>query len=323
MDCGAWKARSTREANLLDDVVKCGFGVMQQQRAPPQRNEHVIIQWGKRRIVDRMVAVAATVELPARLPLETLTLVETCEHGWWYSARLPGALMTIVLMSDTDIIQEHGLADSEQWWRLLQDQPHTWARMKGARLVGRPRVIPAFSACLEAAAGPDWAAVGDAAASHDPLSSSGIARALDSGIHAARAIYDLLRVGRPDGLGDYDRRLHESFELYWEIRQRYYAMERRWPRSLFWHRRQSWVTLDPHSRIERTDEATAARSLSVLPGHLRQIDSTLLFSLCAPGRPVHQIVEDFRRRTARPVADLAVVLALQCWLQGRILRLVG
>ena len=46
MDCGAWKPRSTREADLLDDVVKCGFGVMQQQRAPPQRNEHVIIQWG-------------------------------------------------------------------------------------------------------------------------------------------------------------------------------------------------------------------------------------------------------------------------------------
>jgi hypothetical protein len=34
------------EADLLDDVVKCGFGVMQQQCAPPQGNEHVIIEWG-------------------------------------------------------------------------------------------------------------------------------------------------------------------------------------------------------------------------------------------------------------------------------------
>ena len=46
MDCGSRKPHSTREADLLDDVVKCGFGVMQQQCAPPQGNEHVIIEWG-------------------------------------------------------------------------------------------------------------------------------------------------------------------------------------------------------------------------------------------------------------------------------------
>jgi flavin-dependent dehydrogenase len=277
----------------------------------------------KRRIVDRLVAVTATLELPGRLPSETLTLVETCEHGWWYSARLPGGSMTVALMSDTDIIQEQGLADPEQWWRLLQHQPHTSARVTGARLAGHSRIVPAFSASLDTGAGPGWAAVGDAAASHDPLSSSGIARALDSGIHAARAVYEFLRGGRPDGLGAYDRRLRESFDLYWEIRQRYYDLEQRWPQSLFWHRRQSWITIDPHSRVERTEEATYARSYSVLPGHLRQMDSTLLFSLCAAGRPVHQIVEDFQQRAARPVADYTVVLALQCWLRGQILKVVG
>ena len=46
MNSGARKPCSTRDANLLDDVVECGFGVMQQQRAPPLRDEHVIIQWG-------------------------------------------------------------------------------------------------------------------------------------------------------------------------------------------------------------------------------------------------------------------------------------
>jgi hypothetical protein len=47
VDRGAWKACSTREADLLGNVVECGFGIMQQQRAPPQGNEHVIIQWRK------------------------------------------------------------------------------------------------------------------------------------------------------------------------------------------------------------------------------------------------------------------------------------
>ncbi|HUK14969.1 MAG TPA: tryptophan 7-halogenase [Bryobacteraceae bacterium] len=199
----------------------------------------------KRRVVDRMLAVAATVELPASSGCETTTLVETCEEGWWYSAKLPRAMITVALMSDTDIIQKRRLADSAEWWRLLGAQPHTWARVKGGRMAGSPRIIPAFSACLDATAGQGWAAVGDAAASHDPLSSSGIARALDSGIRAARAIFDLLSTGRADGLREYDQRMREGFERYWEMRQRYYAMEQRWPGSLFWQRRQGCVTLDP------------------------------------------------------------------------------
>ena len=34
-----------RKADLLGNVVKCDFGIMQQQRAPSQGNEEVIIQW--------------------------------------------------------------------------------------------------------------------------------------------------------------------------------------------------------------------------------------------------------------------------------------
>jgi hypothetical protein len=47
MNSGARKPFSTSEADLLDDVVECGFGVMQKQRAPPQRDEQVIIQCGE------------------------------------------------------------------------------------------------------------------------------------------------------------------------------------------------------------------------------------------------------------------------------------
>jgi hypothetical protein len=47
MDRGAWKVGSTREPDLLGDIVECGFGVMQKQRPSSQGNEHVIIQWRK------------------------------------------------------------------------------------------------------------------------------------------------------------------------------------------------------------------------------------------------------------------------------------
>jgi hypothetical protein len=82
-------------------------------------------------------------------------------------------------------------------------------------------------------------AVDDAAASHDPLSSSGIACTLHSGIHVARAIHNFLRTGQPCVPGWLRSMDAESFEHYCATRQRYYGIEQRWPQSLFWNRRRT------------------------------------------------------------------------------------
>jgi flavin-dependent dehydrogenase len=194
----------------------------------------------KQCVKDRLLAVAAIVELPVEAPADTFTLVETFDSGWWYSAKLPGASKRIIaaLMSDTDVVRAHRWTDPARWWRQIGEAAHTWERLGHGALAGRPRIFPAYSAYLEETAGDGWIAVGDAAASHDPLSSSGIARALHSGIAAARAIHAVLVQGRPHALTEYSRKMRESFELYWATRLRYYALEARWPASPFWQRRQ-------------------------------------------------------------------------------------
>lgn len=193
---------------------------------------------GARRIVlDRMIAIAAAVEIPGPLPADTLTLVETCELGWWYSARLPDGRMMAALMTDGDIARALRLATTRSWWRLLRMQPHTSVRLPADCEPDSPRIHAAFSARLDRTAGEGWIATGDAAASYDPLSSSGIARAIDSGIHAARAVHAYLGDHRSTALAGYEHRVWSSFELYWQTRRLYYAMERRWPRSPFWSRR--------------------------------------------------------------------------------------
>jgi flavin-dependent dehydrogenase len=277
----------------------------------------------KRQILDRMVAVAATVELPHPVPIDTLTLVETCELGWWYSSRLPTAQMIVVLMTDIDLMRTRGWSAPESWWRFLRAQHHTWDRVKKGHLAGHPSIIPAFSARLDRVVGGDWMAVGDAAATYDPLSSSGIARAIDSGVNAARAIYTYLQSGRGAALIDYDRRRRESFEIYWETRQRYYDMERRWPQSPFWRRRRRLVTLDPHSRIELAKDAVETISNLSLPTQPREIDQQLLFRLCAIARPAHEVVAEFQRQSMNAVPELAVVLALESWLQSGIVRVIA
>ena len=191
----------------------------------------------KRCMLDRMVAAGAALETPA-VYVENSILVEACPHGWWYSARLPSGLTMVALMSDADLVKRQRLSIPGQWWSLLKHQPHTWDRVGTAPQPARLYVVPAFSARLETAAGHDWIAAGDAAASYDPLSSSGIARALVSGIHAARAIHELVRTGRTESLSEYDRWTCSSFDSYLEARRQYYDLERRWPQSPFWQRRQ-------------------------------------------------------------------------------------
>jgi flavin-dependent dehydrogenase len=190
-------------------------------------------------VLDRMVAVATTVACPGGLEDQGITLVESFADGWWYSARLPGTTMMVALMTDPDRLKENGWTDSSRWWALLCAQPQHAARVSGAAgPASPPRVFPAFSSYVSPVAGENWVAVGDAASCQDPLSASGIARALNTGIHAARAIDARLRTGQAAALSAYAKWVADGFASYWATRLAYYAMERRWPKSPFWQRRQ-------------------------------------------------------------------------------------
>ena len=198
----------------------------------------------KRQFIDRLIAIAGTVRFPNGAPPDTFTLIETCETGWWYSAKLPNASMIVAFMTDADIARKQKLLSGEVWRQALTRTTHTSERVMAGQLVGRLGTHAAHSSCLETMVGEGWLAAGDTAASHDPLSSSGIPRALDSGIHAARAIYDYLRHGRTSMLQAYEASLKQSFETYLATRAHFYKMETRWPEAPFWKRRQE-VMLNP------------------------------------------------------------------------------
>ena len=190
---------------------------------------------GRRHLLDTLVAVAAVLE-PSH-PTEATTLVESCEAGWWYSAPLPRGRLLVALMSDSDVVHELGLAQPAAWHALLSAQPLTAARTHGAA----PQALqtwPAMTTMMEPFLGERWIAVGDAAVSHDPLSASGIPRALEAGIQAAAAIAAALQTGSFAPLEAHLRRVRQAFVIYWQSRHRYYAIEQRWPEAPFWQRRQ-------------------------------------------------------------------------------------
>jgi flavin-dependent dehydrogenase len=184
---------------------------------------------------DTLCSVSAVVDRPPSHE-EHLLRVEATPSGWWYAAPLPQGRLIFTLMSDVDVLERHNALRPAGWSALLARTQHLTRGLGGLPTVRRLHVRPCETSRLERAAGEGWAAVGDAAAMWDPLSSSGIVKGLRTGQAAARALLASLR-GDREALEDYAREREEEFSGYLEARQAHYAQERRWMGEAFWQRR--------------------------------------------------------------------------------------
>jgi flavin-dependent dehydrogenase len=165
------------------------------------------------------------------------TLIEAAEDGWWYAALLPDRRLVAAFMTDADIATRRTLREREAWLAEAAKTTLIAPRLASATLESEPRIASATSSRLASVAGPAWLAAGDAALSFDPLSSQGIDTALSCGLAAARAIDAHLRAD-DSALRKYAEMLTKIWTDYIVDRARYYGIERRWPHSVFWQRRQ-------------------------------------------------------------------------------------
>jgi len=199
---------------------------------------------GRRRVRDRLVGVAAELRGCGD---SGHTLVEAVQDGWWYSAPIPGGRMMVMFMTDADLCHARRCGDAEAWRRHLARTTHTARRLADAEVAWGPSVISAVSHRLERVEPTGrWLAAGDAAMGVDPLSSSGIVRALTTGQAAAHAMAHWLQ-GRLEPVDAYERSLDAAFSAYWRERNAYYRLEQRWPDAVFWQRRTALATAAPNA----------------------------------------------------------------------------
>lgn len=185
--------------------------------------------------LDRLSFVYGFFDTPQAAVTSQLTLLEAQELGWWYRARLPDRRLAVAFASDASIIRDRNLAHAKEWLALLRTTSHVAPAIEGYRLKDIVvRVAPSFR--LDRVVGPNWLAVGDAAATCDPISSQGIMSALEDGIRAAATIADALN-GNSESNGRYAQYLDARYNDYVVIRNYLYGLERRWPKSPFWRRR--------------------------------------------------------------------------------------
>jgi flavin-dependent dehydrogenase len=184
----------------------------------------------RRQQKDRLLASAALFRpLCDQIDNDATTLIEAAPYGWWYTAPLPRRRRVAVCFTAPPVC----LRDPDSFVKLATTTQHVARRLDKWRLAAGPFVSIANSSHLQAAAGPAWLAVGDAAAAHDPISSYGILWALRSGMLAADAAPSYL-AGDAAALERYDAAVAESVSVYGRGLAEVYASERRWPREPFW-----------------------------------------------------------------------------------------
>ena len=261
---------------------------------------------GARRVLyDRLIGAFLLFEGDQKTAVDSRTLIEASANGWWYAARLPNGRIAAACMTDHDITRRLGLAHRDAWLAAAMHAPHLHDRLANAQPVGKPILCPAQAGRLDVCKGQRWLAVGDAAASFDPLSGQGLVQALHGGISAAYAIADSL-AQRQEALTRYTAGIDAEVRAFLTARDHYYAMEQRWPEADFWLRRKQRIELGPQQLLQSAPETDR---LTLSPLYLSQAQRQRVLNLCRHQRPAHEIVKTLLSETSLPERHL--VLALQ------------
>jgi flavin-dependent dehydrogenase len=194
------------------------------------------IQGARVRLQDRLMAYSRVYESVGACATETL--VESAQHGWWYTAPLPEGRRMVSFMTDGDLGRELGLPEIAAWAPLLDQTVHTRAAIAGSVPITACLARCSATARLDRVCGKGWLATGDACAAYDPLSAQGITKALRNGTIAAYAAGDVLRGREPNGLAKYAAIQESQFSNYGQTHRAYLARETRWSDAPFWTRRQ-------------------------------------------------------------------------------------
>lgn len=185
----------------------------------------------QRYFTDKLVCVSAKCDIAS----EEITMVEAFAGGWYYTAPHPQGGQTIGLFTDADLLPPKPKLNSwmndvlkktfqlKQYVTINDKSPFiSWdARTSVRSLIWRD--------C--------WLAIGDAAWSLDPLSGSGLQRAVTDGVNSANAIAMSTISETLQPLKQHALARAHDFRKSLGVQKRYYNMEERWSSEVFWARR--------------------------------------------------------------------------------------
>ncbi|UGY30464.1 FAD-dependent monooxygenase (plasmid) [Bradyrhizobium septentrionale] len=187
----------------------------------------------KRKSLFRLLALHVQSASDAEWQSEPASLtIEAAPVGWWYAVCGPRQTLTCALFID-DPDRARSDAARSALLAALDDTISLPRWTKGLVRSGRVRSVDASPSFLDHPAGEGWLAIGDAAASFDPIASQGLANALSSAVGGAEAIGRHL-MGDRLAVATFVARATETWRH--SVRQLlpiYQAAAHRWP-TPFW-----------------------------------------------------------------------------------------
>ncbi len=195
-----------------------------------------IQQGAEKATTDQLVGIYRFYHLKEKQKIVKGSLVETNEHGWWYSAVLPNDILVAAYMTDADIANTLQLKKEAVFDHFFSQTLHTANRVGTKNVTTKPEIIAAHSQCLNTVTGNSWLAVGDAASCYDPVSAAGILKSLAMSNYAAYAVMDTMN-DELSGLKKYQKIVEHDFQGYLKKHQEYYNQEERFASYPFWKRR--------------------------------------------------------------------------------------
>lgn len=215
---GGWRTVQSRfavDASGRDAVVASALRV-------PRSNSDTLVAW--------RWALARPAD---QEPL--MTLIEAAPHGWWRSIDLASGRREVTFFSDHDL-QAHQGADWDSVLALAAHAPATLQRMLECNPPELIHPYPAGCSALREAGGRGWLAVGEAAATFDPIGAGGLDFALVCADVACGAIAQALS-GEPDAPLRFNQLVRGACAAHALERQARYNAETRWTAEPFWQRR--------------------------------------------------------------------------------------
>jgi len=185
----------------------------------------------KKQQVDQLVACYCPIDCLANTTPAQVHIISD-KQGWWYYGQFSAKAASLIYFTDADTDKPATAAALLE--RARQHQQLAPIIKQACVQTSNFQYCTAYSSALQHCVGERWLAVGDAAASFDPLSSFGITSALSGAFYASQALRYYFH-GQPKYLMTYQQLIQKNFIQYLSLRQQEYSKVQ--GDSAFWQRR--------------------------------------------------------------------------------------
>jgi flavin-dependent dehydrogenase len=192
---------------------------------------------GKRELFSpRLLGLCGYVE-----PLSDIVepLVEALPDGWCWGAPVSKEKFSAIVFMDPQSLKDKNTPSIEGLWRTQLKKSRLFKRVSEQRGRDRVTVLDASAYYDSQSMGAKYIKVGEASFSLDPISSTGIEKAMQSGLIAATVLHTMLLDPSKSALCSrfYRQRLHETVSLHASWAASYYSNVHGYGELPFWKTR--------------------------------------------------------------------------------------